>query len=286
MKTITVVILFCAVITCCCLPANAQQAFNPEYLGNAAGTGKSGFALKTFLSYFYQNAIDAHDIEMALEPQGWFPGFSGDPQHDQLQVIAHMPFGYRVQDTGAGTRGSVVGIGSLTVNVEHFWHLIDETDLEMWLDHALTASFPTTTDRELVRIGSNAYTAGMFQEMFIRYRRFIASVMPLMVTWTTNDEKTNVRSGLTLGILNSSVGYQAFDRVALGLSCGLALGNVAGTADLNGAGLPLAVRAYAGPAISVSFPHDISLQASGIIDVYTRDVARGQGVFMALWHFF
>ncbi|MFH1874189.1 MAG: hypothetical protein ABH859_03265 [Pseudomonadota bacterium] len=266
--------------------ALAQTGFNPEYLGNAAGVKGAGFCLKTFLSYFYQNPISAHDIEMAFEPQVFIPGFSGDIHKDQIQFIAHLPVGFRSQQPAGISRDSVVGIGSLAINIEHFWHIIDTKDLEMWLDHAISSGYPTATEHRGVRIGGNSFVVGAFQEFFLRYKSYLFSIMPVFIDWSFKDNETNQRAGFSMNVLNGSIGYQIFPNFAAGINFGLLLGNLAGSEDANGVKLPVSARAYAGPAFNISFNDNLDLQIGGIFDVYTRQNTRGQGIFMALWHHF
>ncbi len=264
----------------------AQTGFNPEYLGNAAGVKGTGFCVKTFLSYFNQNSISAHDIEMAFEPQVFLPGFSGDINKDQIQFIAHLPVGFRTQEDNLGQRNSVAGIGSLAINVEHFWHIIDTPDLEMWLDHAISSGYPTATIHQGVRLGGNSFVIGAFQEFFLRYKSYLFSIQPVFIDWSFKDRDTNQRAGFSMNVMNSSVGYQILPNFAAGLSFGLMLGNLAGSRNVNGNELPVSARAYAGPAFNISFNRQLDLQISGIIDIYTKQNTRGQGIFMAFWHHF
>ncbi|MBN1283645.1 MAG: hypothetical protein JXA24_07745 [Proteobacteria bacterium] len=276
--------------------AAAQVGFNPEYLGNAAGAPRPGFCLKFFTSYFYQNGISAHDVETAFEPQVFIPGFSGDIKRDQIQFIAHLPVGYRRERTAAGTVESVTGIGTLTVNVEHFWHLIDEEDVQFWFDNAITSGFPTATDHQggsaggtlapFTRIGGNSFSIGWFTESFLRYKKWLLSINPVAVVWAFEDDQTNSRDGLNISVMNGSAGYQFWRKVALGVDFGMQLGRVAGSYDGTGAGTPYVLRAYAGPAATINLPRDSSLQIAGVIDFATKRESKGFGIFTALWHQF
>ena len=296
MKKRAILISAVAVFFLMITEAAAQVGFNPEYLGNAAGAPRTGFCLKFFTSYFYQNGISAHDIETAFEPQLFIPGFTGDIKRDQIQFIAHLPVGYRREMTAAGTVESVTGIGTLTVNVEHFWHLIDEEDMQLWFDNAITSGYPTATDHEGVstggglapftRIGGNSFSIGWFTESFFRYKKWLFSVNPVSVAWAFEDDQTNSRDGLNISVMNSSVGYQFFKKAALGVNFGLQLGRVAGSYGPAGAAAPYVLRAYAGPAANISLPKDSSLQIGGVIDFATKRESKGYGIFTALWHEF
>lgn len=293
-KWLASLFLVILIIFACQKEAKAQAGFNPEYLGNAAAPELQVFCVKFFTSYFYQNGISGQDIEVAFEPQVFIAGFSGDPKKDQIQFIAHLPVGYRRQNVG-GQSGSVTGIGTLFFNVEHFWHLVDEEDVEFWFDNALSFGFPTATEHRgvtlagnpyLVGLGADTYSVGYFQEYFIRYKRFLASVMPINASYGFRDSNTNLRGGLSLALVNSSVGYKLSDIVSLGVNFGILLGNVAGSDNNAGGSLPTTFRAYAGPAALFAFRPNLSWQVGVIIDVATKDASRGQGVFSALWHHF
>jgi len=276
--------------------AAAQVGFNPEYLGNAAGAPRPGFCLKFFTSYYYQHGISGQDIETAFEPQVFIPGFSGDIKRDQVQFIAHLPVGYRREMTTAGTVESVTGIGTLTVNVEHFWRLVDEEDVQFWFDNAITTGYPTATDNQgvsaggnlapFMRIGGNSFSVGWFTESFFRYKKWLLSINPVAVVWAFEDDETNSRDGLNISVMNSSIGYQFFEKAALGVNFGMQLGRVAGSNDANGVSTPYVLRAYAGPAALINLPKDSSLQIGGIIDFATKRESKGMGIFTALWHEF
>ena len=137
-----------------------------------------------------------------------------------------------------------------------------------------------------VRIGTNAYSVGWFQENFISYKKWLFSISPLSLTWTFRDTKTNVKPGLSMSIMNSSYGYQVSKNVALGVTFAYMLGNVAGADDGLGGKLNASQRFYAGPAACISLWKDTSLQATGIIDAYTKNTDRGQGIFTAFWHMY
>lgn len=283
-----------AVLAACQKEAKAQTGFNPEFLGNADAPQMQVFCIKFFTSYFHQNSISGHDVEVAFEPQVFIAGFSGDPKKDQIQFIAHLPMGYRRQNVG-GQTGSVTGIGTLFFNAEHFWHLIDEEDMEFWFDNALSFGFPTATEHRgitfagnpyIIGLGADTYSVGYFQENFFRYRRFLASIMPVNVSYAFRDDKTNVRSGLSLGLVNSSVGYKVSDIVSLGVNFGILLGNVVGSDNNAGGGLPRTFRAYVGPAALFAFKPNLSWQIGVAVDVATKNAPRGQGIFSALWHHF
>ncbi len=295
MKKRAILILAVAAVLLMASEARAQMGFNPEYLGNAAGAPRSGFCLKFFTSYDYQHSLAAQDVETAFEPQYFFPGFTGDIKRDQIQVIAHLPVGYRRQKIPSGNVESVTGLGLLTVNVEHFWHLVDEEDMQWWFDNAITTSYPTSTENEgvttggdakAIRIGGNSFAAGWFTESFFRYKNWLFSISPVALVWAFEDERTHDRSGLNISVMNSSVGYQVSKSVGLGVDFGMLLGNVAGARNAAGAGLPLVLRAYAGPAANISLPKDSSLQIGGVIDFATKNTAKGVGIFTALWHEF
>ncbi|MFH1830310.1 MAG: hypothetical protein ABH871_06000 [Pseudomonadota bacterium] len=275
--------------------AFAQQAFQPEYLGNASAPQKQGFSLKFFPSYYYQQGISAHDVEVAFEPQFWIAGFTGDAKKDQLQFVIHMPIGYRNQKDANNTRQSVTGIGMLTTTIEYYWHFIDTDDLEFWFDNGITAGWPTATENQGVHIGSHphtvqigarSYSLGWYQESFIRYKRFMLTIMPIAASWGFRDDKTRNRGGLSLTIMNGSAGYALNSWAHLGINFGLLLGNVTGAEDVNGNSLARTVRFFTGPAALLSFDENTSLQIGVLIDAATKNTNRGEGIAMALWHFF
>lgn len=265
--------------------AHAQQGYNPEYLGNAAAAPRPGFSPKIFFNYFNQNKIDGNDVELAIEPQYWIRGFTGEKKRDYIQFLAHLPLGYRSKDdSGNNDRGW--GIGSLNANVEHFFKLMDDNDVTWWFDNGLSVGFPTATGKEGLRIGGRSYTITWFQENYIQIDKWIFSISPISVTYVFRDSESDIRPGLALNIMNSAYGYQVAEWCALGVTGAYQLGNVAGSSDQFGAKLPRAQRAYVGPAFMFPFKHDISLQVSGLIDIYTRHVERGQGIAVAFWHMF
>ncbi len=278
-------IIFTLILLIVPVHAFAQAGYNPEFLGNAAAAPRPGFSPKIFLSYYNQHGISANDVEIAFEPQYWIRGFTGEKKKDYIQFLAHLPIGYRAQDV-AGTHSSVAGIGSLSANIEHFLKVIDDGDTVMWFDNGLSAGFPTATMHDGVRIGTNAYSIGWFQENFISYKKWIFSISPIALTWTFRDTKTNVKPGLSMNIMNSAYGYQITEGVALGVTFAYLLGNLAGADDGLGGNLSTSHRFYAGPAASISLCKDTSLQITGIIDAYTKNADRGQGLFTAFWHMF
>lgn len=265
--------------------AFAQSGYDPEFLGNAAAAPRPGFSPKIFLNYYNQNDISANDIEIALEPQYWIYGFTGEKKKDFIQFLAHLPIGYRTQKPG-GTRSSVSGIGSLSANVEHFYKMVDNEDLVMWFDNGLSAGFPTATMNGGVRIGSNAYSVGWFQENFISYKKWVFSISPIALTWSFRDSETNIKHGLSMTVMNSAYGYQITDNVALGVTFAYMLNNISGANDISGAKVDVTQRFYTGPAASITLCKDTSLQITGIIDAYTKHTDRGQGIFAAFWHMF
>lgn len=264
----------------------AQAGFNPEFLGNAAGADRPGFCLKFFTSYYYQERISAHDVEVAFEPQLFIPGFSGDISKDQIQFVAHLPIGYRKESNDSGYTSRVTGIGTLNFNVEHFWHLMDTDETQLWLDNALTFGFPTATYNQLERIGADSYSVGWFTESNFRHDRFLISLMPALIMWSFRDELTKEQDGLSINVMNGSLGYDISSKVSLGINFGLQLSRIAGGEDGAHNSLPLRYRAYAGPAALIVFTPDLSLQVSGVIDIATKEINRGQGIFTALWHHF
>ncbi len=275
--------------------AHAQAAFLPEFLGNAAGVASEGLCLKFFPSYYYQSEIAAHDAEVAFEPQYWIAGFTGDLKKDQVQFVVHLPVGYRRQRVATGTVESVTGIGNLTTTIEYYWHMIDEEDLEWWFDNGITGGYPTATENNNIfiggkpfpiAIGSSAYSVGWYQENMIRYKKFLASFQPVTFTYGFRDDRTGSRSGLSLSIMNGAVGYEVSSWAHLGVGMGLLLGNVAGGEDANGNSLPTAVRYFVGPAALLGFGDNNAIQISVLIDAYTRNISRGEGIAVAIWHHF
>jgi hypothetical protein len=67
---------------------------------------------------------------------------------------------------------------------------------------------------------------------------------------------------------------------------GLLLGNVVGGEDANGNSLPTSVRYFVGPAALLGFDDNNAIQISVLIEAYTRNVSRGQGIAIAIWHHF
>jgi hypothetical protein len=275
--------------------ASAQSGFLPEFLGNAAGVQTPGLCIKFFPSYYYQSGIDAHDAEAAFEPQYWIAGFTGDLQKDQIQFVVHMPVGYRRQRVASGQIESVTGIGNLTTTIEYYYHIIDEEDLEWWFDNGITGGYPTATENNNifiggrhypVAIGSSAYSVGWYQENMIRYKRFLASFQPVTFTYGFRDDRTGSRSGLSLSVMNGAVGYGVNSWAHLGIGFGLLLGNVVGSDDGAGNSLPTSVRFFTGPAALLSFGDNTAIQISVLIDAVTRNVNRGQGIALAIWHHF
>ena len=294
MKKLILAISFILLSTALSTDAIAQVGFQPEFLGNA-NASRPGFALKFFPSYFHQHGIRAHDIEAAFEPQFWIPGFTGDIKKDQLQFVIHLPVGYRVQDNAAGGRPSVTGIGTLTTAIEHYLHIIDTEDLEFWFDNGIVAGYPTATNNRGISIsgqkysmsiGSDSYSVGWYQENFIRYKKWIFTVSPIALNWGFRDDVTNVRNGLSLTIMNSAVGYQVVSWAHVGLNLGMQVGNIVGDQSATGTNLPNTWRAWAGPAGLFVIDDNTSLQMAILIDTYTKNINRGQGIFFALWHHF
>ena len=275
--------------------ALAQAAFLPEFMGNAAGVKSPGLCLKFFPSYYYQEGIAAHDVEAAFEPQYWIPGFTGDLEKDQIQFVVHLPMGYRRQRDATGQVASVTGIGNLSTTIEYYWHFIDEEDVEWWFDNGITGGYPTATEHNgvhignkhyTVAIGSDAYSVGWYQENFFRYKRFLLSVQPLTFTYGFTDDKTNIRSGLSFTVMNGAAGFQVADWAHVGIDFGLLLGNVVGSRDAAGNSLPKTLRFFTGPAALFGFGDNNSIQVSVLIDAVTRNVSRGQGIAIAIWHHF
>lgn len=275
--------------------ALAQAGFLPEFLGNAAGVQTPGLCIKFFPSFFYQSGIDAYDAEAAFEPQYWIAGFTGDLKKDQIQFVVHLPVGYRRQRVATGQIESVTGIGNLSTTIEYYYHIIDTEDFEWWFDNGITGGYPTATEHNgvfignkhyTVAIGSRAYSVGWYQENMIRYKRFLASFQPVTFTYGFRDDRTGTRSGLSLSVMNGAVGYGVNSWAHLGVGMGLLLGNVVGSEDPNGNSLPTSVRFFAGPAALLAFGDNTSIQISVLIDAVTRNVDRGQGLAIAIWHHF
>jgi len=276
--------------------AQAQKGFVPELLGNANGANRPGFAIKYFNNFYYQERISAYDIEVAFEPQVWIKGFTGDMKKDQWQFIVHVPVGYRNEkNQTTGTRNSVTGIGTINANAEYYYRLIDTPDTTWWFDNAISFGFPTATAHEGMRvggasyrieIGANSYSLAWFTESFIKHKRFMMSIMPIMATWNWKDSKSKTRGGLSLNIMNGSMGYGITEKVYLGVDFGLLLGSVSGSRTPAHTELPVSVRGYAGPALLVTLPKDSSLQISTAIDFYTKEIDRGQGIYVVLYHMF
>lgn len=275
--------------------AFAQVGFNPEYLGNANAPYKTGFAVKVFENYFYQNAITAHDIETDFETQFYTKAFTGDIKRDMFQWALHLPVGYRYQKDANGQGVSVTGIGSLNAIIEYYHNMVDDGETTFWFDNGIVAGFPTATSNSgvqiqssfnPVRIGGNNYSLTWFQENFIHHKPFMLTINPVSVTWNFRDHETNQRGGLGLSLMSSSAGYEINEKVFLGIDFGLILGSLAGADDGAGNSLPVSYRAYAGPAALIAFRQDTSLQICTVIDFATSNVNRGQGIFFVLWHMF
>ena len=294
MKKLFLVFALILLSTACSIDVFAQVGFQPEFLGNA-NASRPGFALKFFPSYFYQEGISAHDVEAAFEPQFWIPGFTGDPNKDQLQFVIHLPVGYRIQNDAAGGRSSVTGIGTLTTAIEHYLHVIDTEDLEFWFDNGIVAGYPTATNHEGARIGGNvntlriggdSYSVGWYQENFIRYGPWIFTISPIAVNYGFRDDKTGDQNGLSLTVMNSAIGYAVASWAHVGLNFGLNMGNLLGDNDAAGNDMATSMRFWAGPGALIVINDDTSLQIAVLIDAYTKNANRGQGAFFALWHHF
>lgn len=294
MKKLFLAVSFVLLATAFCTDAAAQVGFQPEFLGNA-NASRPGFALKFFPSYFYQRGIGAHDVETAFEPQFWIPGFTGDTKRDQLQFVIHVPVGYRIQDSGANGRVSVTGIGTITTAIEYYLHVIDTEDFEFWFDNGITGGWPTATNnrgvsisghRYSLRLGSDTYSVTWYQENFIRYGPWVFTISPIAVSWGFRDDSTRVRNGLALTIMNNAIGYEVASWAHLGLNMGMQVSNIVGDESATGGNLPNVWRAWAGPAGLFGIDDDTSLQMAILIDTYTKNVNRGQGIFFALWHHF
>ncbi len=261
----------------------AQSGYNPEFLGNAAPAPRTGFSPKIFLDYVNQDSISGNDVEMAVEPQYWIKGFSGDK--DWLQFLVHVPAGYRSQDVGGATTSSW-SLGSISAQVESFVNLANQEDTVWWFDNGLSLGLPTATGTPGLRIGGNSYSITWFQENYVRLGRWILSVSPIALTYSFRDLTTGVTPGLSMNVMNSAFGYQVSDVVTLGVTTAFLLGSLAGSNDGSGGTLGTTQRLYVGPAFCFSFPSDFALQVSAMIDVYAKNVTRGQGVAVALWHMF
>jgi hypothetical protein len=265
--------------------ANAQTGYNPEFLGNAAPAPRPGFSPKIFFDYFNRNEISGHDIEVAFEPQYWIRGFTGDKANDYIQFLTHIPFGYRAQD-GATATEKGWGLGSINANIEHFWKIY-ESDSAVWhFDNGLSGAFPTAMGRQNIRIGGNSYVVSWFQENFIKIDKLMMSISPISVTYVFQDSKTNITPGLALNIMNSAYGYMITDSIALGVTTSYQLGNLLGSDDGTGARLNKTQRLYLGPATCISFKNESSLQISIMVDTFTKNITRGQGVAFAYWKMF
>lgn len=265
--------------------SNAQVGYNPEYLGNAAAAPRPGFSPKIFLDYFNQNEVSGNDIELAIEPQYWIRGFTGDEQKDYIQFLAHIPFGYRTHKDD-NTINTGFGLGMINANVEHFWKIMEGDDSVWWFDNGLSGGFPTATGKDGLRIGGNSYSVTWFQENYIRFGRWVMSVSPISVTYSFKDSHNGTTPGLALNVMNSAYGYQITDSFALGLTTAYQIGSFLGTDDGAGGTLGTTHRVYVGPAAAFSFKNDYSLQVSVMVDVLTRNVVRGQGIAFAFWHMF
>jgi len=266
--------------------ASAQTGFNPEYLGNAGAPPKTGFALKTFESYFYQNTPKAHDVETTFETQFYTKAFTGDIKKDMFQWALHLPIGYRRVNAVAGPARQITGIGNFDVIIEYYRNFIDNGETTWWFDNGLTTGFPTSTFNNGMRIGNNAYSLTWFQENFIHHKPFMLTIMPIAVNWTFEDNKTNTRDGLSLTIMNGTAGYDITDNFHLGVDFGLLLGRVLGSDNGAGGSLSRTLRAYAGPGGLINFTPNTALQFCGVIDFVTSNTDRGQGLFLVLFHIF
>lgn len=294
MKKLATLIFFLSTLTISSL-ASAQVGFNPEYLGNANAPKRTGFAQKIFQSYYYQNAIKAHDVETDIEAQFYTKAFTGDIKKDMFQWALHLPFGYRYQENANGQGNSVTGIGTLNAIIEYYHNIIDDGETTWWFDNGLVAGFPTATvngglnihsNNSPVRIGSNSYSVTWFQENFVYHKPFMLTINPISVTYNFRDVETNLRAGLALNVLNGSAGYEINEHIYLGLDFGLILGNLLGANDGAGNSLQYNLRAYAGPAALFAFNENNSLQVCTVIDFATKRVNRGQGLFAVWWHHF
>jgi len=265
--------------------STAQVGYNPELLGNAAAAPRPGFSPKIFFDYFNQNSISGNDVEIAIEPQYWIRGFTGDKQKDYIQFLAHIPFGYRTVDDNNLTNTGF-GLGMINVNVEHFWDISENKDFVWWFDNGVSVGLPTAFGKNDLRIGGNSYAITWFQENFIRNGKWLFSLSPIAVSYAFKDSNNKTTPGLSLNILNSAVGYQILDSFALGVTTAYQLGNIIGTNDGSGGTLNCTQRLYVGPATSISLENDSSIQISVMVDVLAKNVVRGQGVAFAFWHMF
>jgi len=266
--------------------AFAQMGFNLEYLGNASAPQRPGMTLKYFLTYFNQRGIAANDIEVILQPQYYATGFTGNPARDMFQFFATLPIGYRRQRNAAGGMDSDFGIGSSNIGVEYYHRLIDSEKTTLWFDNGLVIGFPTATKHNSVRLGGNSFSAQWFQENFFKYKYFMATIMPIALQWNWQDYKTKNREGLSANIMNGSIGFMVTKSLHLGVDFGMILGHLAGSNNNAGAPLPKTMRVYTGPALLFSPNPDFSIQAGVAIDVATKRMNRGQGVFIAFWNHF
>ncbi len=187
-------------------------------------------------------------------------------------------------DSGNTDRGW--GIGTLNANIEHFWQPVESEDVTWWFDNGLSVGFPTATGKQELRIGGRSYMITWFQENYVQIDKWIFSISPISVSFVFKDRESDIRPGLALNIMNSAYGYQVADWCALGVTADYQIGSVAGSDDGFGNNLDMGHRIYVGPAFLFPFKHDMSLQVSGLIDVYTKNVERGQGLAMAFWHMF
>lgn len=283
-KTMGVLIFFSLILFTA--DVYAQMGFNPEYLGNASAPSETGFALKSFQSYYYQNRIKASDVETTFEAQFYTKGFMNDITKDEFQWALHLPIGYRRYKTDDNLTHSVTGIGNLALIVEYYHSLIYEDDTKFWFDNGIVGGMPTSTNNRGSRIGNNSYSINWFQENFFQHKKFMMTIMPIAVNWTFKDDKTNVTPGLGLTIMNGSVGYELFKNAFLGVDFGLLLGNLVGSNDGTGGNLKKSVRAYTGPAGLIAITPKTSLQFCVVVDVYTKETDRGEGIFAVLWHHF
>ncbi|MBT3181169.1 MAG: hypothetical protein HN337_01530 [Deltaproteobacteria bacterium] len=277
---------FCCILLMQIGTASAQVGFNPEYLGNANAPSRTGFALKTFQSYYYQNSITASDVETDFETQYYTKAFTGDIKKDMFQWALHLPVGYRYQKDANNVGRSVTGIGNLNAIIEYYYNIIDDGETKFWFDNGLVVGFPTATQNNGVQLGGDNYSITWFQENFVYHKPFMLTINPISVTWSFRDDNTNQMAGLGLSLMSGSAGYEINEKVYLGIDFGLTLGNIIGSDDGNGNSLPRSLRAYTGPAALIAFNSDTSLQICTVVDFVTRQVSRGQGIFLVLWHHF
>jgi len=263
--------------------SSAQSGFNPEFMGNGAPGPFGGFCMKYFMSYFHQEGINAHDPEIALEAEYFSPGFSGSLEKDQFLYLVHAPIGYRSEsENGETSRGG--GIGSISANVQHFYQLHKSDSSEVWFDNGISVGFPTATKNDGVRIGGNSYSLTWYQENFVKKGRWIASFIPVAVSWGFRDSHNDEKSGLSLSFANSSIGHKISSKVFLGVNFGLSLGRVVGSSDGEGESMPQSLRLYAGPSGAIEIQKNLFLQIGSAIDLANHETDRGQGVFLALWN--